>query len=135
MCTPGLPVTITNVECWGCGKMGHFKNKCPNPKKDEKTTKAAANAVVSDEEEGAWAAIEVAEADWFCVDDEVDEVGVKGESEEAVETAELGDTSGVALVALNSAAPEGLVELYDSGCSNHISPYRDRFENFKTIIP
>ena len=77
-----------NVECWGCGKTGHFKNKCPNPKNDEKTTKAAANTVVSDKEEGAWAVIEVAKANWFCVDDEVDEVEVEGESEELVETAE-----------------------------------------------
>ena len=122
-----------NVECWGCGKTGHFKNKCPNPKKDEKTMKVAANTVVSDKEEGAWAAVEVAEADWFCVDDDV--VEVEGESEELVEMAELGDTSGVALVALNSTAPKGLVELYDSGCLNHISPYCNHFENFETIIP
>ena len=43
--------------------------------------------------------------------------------------------SGVALVALDSTVPEGLVELYDLGCLNHISPYCDCFENFETIVP
>ena len=70
-----------DVECWGCGKKGHFRNRCPEPKEDKKPKQGAANAAVSDDEEGAWAAEEVAEADWFCVDDEevADEVGSEGE--------------------------------------------------------
>ena len=41
----------------------------------------------------------------------------------------------IALVAVNSAKPGAMSELYDSGCTNHISPYRDRFENFENIVP
>ena len=34
---------ISNVTCYGCGKKGHFKNKCPNKQKkgkDEKITES-----------------------------------------------------------------------------------------------
>ena len=126
-----------DVECWGCGKKGHFRNKCPDAKEDKKPKQGAANTAVSDDEEGAWAAEEVAEVDWFCMDDDevVDEVGSEGELREEVGLTELGDTSGIALVALDSAKPSGSVELYDSGCTNHISPYRDRFINFRSIVP
>ena len=59
-----------------------------------------------------------------------------GPGEACEEVIELGDTSGIALVALNSVKSGGVVtELYDSGCTNHISPYRDRFINFQSIVP
>ena len=122
-----------NVECWNCGEIGHFSNKCQKPKVDKKSkpTASTANAAVSDEE-GEWAAEEVAEDDWFCLDDEDVEVEIEGE---CCEVKDFGDTSGVALVVLDSAKSGAMTELYDSGCTNHISPYRDRFENFETIIP
>ena len=72
------------------------------------------------------------EDDWFCVDDDEDVV-IEGENCEEVE--ELGDTSEVALVMVYSAKPREVTELYDSGCTNHISPYRDHFENFQNIVP
>ena len=120
------------VECWNCGEKGHYRNKCPKPQKEKgKPTQDTANAVASDEE-GAWAAEEAEEDDWFSVDDEE----VVSEGEVCEEVIELGDTSGIALVALNSAKSGGVVtELYDSGCTNHISPYRDRFINFQSIVP
>jgi hypothetical protein len=30
---------------------------------------------------------------------------------------------------------KGTTELYDSGCTNHISPYQNQFENFKDVAP
>src|SRR5271168_741488 len=127
-----------DVECWNCGKKGHFRNKCPNPKVDKKSkgksSASTANAVASDEE-GAWAAQEVAESDWFSLDEDEDELEVGLEGESCEEVTELGDTSGIALVAVNSAKPGAMSKLYDSGCTNHISPYRDRFENFENIVP
>src|ERR1700678_1351900 len=133
------------VECWNGGEKGHFRNKCPKPKQERKSGQGSANAVASDVEEGAWAAAEVVDeedsvaevedVDWFCVDEEdKGEVGVEVETAPEKEM-ELGDTSGIALIALNSAKSEGLAQLYDSGCTNHISPYRDRFINFKSIVP
>lgn len=124
-----------DVECWGCGKKGHFCNKCPDHatkdnKKGKSLSQNAVNAVASDEE-GAWAAEEVAEDDWFCVDDEEDLI----EGESCEEVVELGDTSEIVLVAEDSTKPREVVELYDSGCTNHISPYCDHFENFQNIVP
>jgi hypothetical protein len=126
-----------DVDCWNCGEKGHFSNKCPKPKVDKKskasTSTANAAANVSDEE-GAWAAVEEVEAaDWFCVDEEEAGVEIEGECCEVVR--DLGDTSGIALVVQDSTKSGGIAELYDSGCTNHISPYRDHFENFQAIVP
>src|SRR5271168_4942774 len=126
-----------DVDCWNCGETGHYSNKCPKPKVDKKskpsTSTANAAANVSDEE-GAWAAVEEVEAaDWFCMDEAEAGVEIEGECCEVVR--ELGDTSGIALVVQDSTKSGGVAELYDSGCTNHISPYRDRFENFQSIAP
>ena len=67
------------------------------------------------------------------VDDVVLESVVEASSEESVE--ELLDTSGVAFVVAESVQSAGRAELYNSGCTNHISPYRDLFENFQSITP
>ena len=55
--------------------------------------------------------------------------------EEELCVEDLQDTSGVAFVVAESVQAAGTAELYDSGCTNHISPYRDRFENFQPIPP
>jgi len=36
---------------------------------------------------------------------------------------------------VESVQMTGTTELYDSGCTNHISPYRDQFKNFEDIVP
>ena len=46
---------------------------------------------------------------------------------------EFGDTSGEAFVAAELVQTVGMAELYDSGCTNHISPYKNQFENFQSI--
>ena len=55
------------------------------------------------------------------------------EEEPSVE--DLQDVSGVAFVVAESVQAAGTAELYDSSCTNHISPYRDRFKNFQPIPP
>ena len=45
------------------------------------------------------------------------------------------DASGLAFVVAESVQSAGTAELYDSGCTNHISPYRNLFENFQNIEP
>ena len=103
-------------------------------KEKGKSTQDTTNTVASNEE-GAWAAEEAEEAeevDWFSVDDEE----VVSEGEACEEVIELGDTSGIVLVVLDSVKSGGVVtELYDFGCTNHISPYRDCFINFQSIVP
>ncbi len=82
------------------------------------------------EEEGAWAA-EEEEGDWF--DQVVKEIGNKGKKDTMIE--DLGNMSGEAFVVTETAESNGITELYDSGCTNHISPYHERFENFEHTAP
>jgi hypothetical protein len=80
----------------------------------------------------AWAAIEVAgeELDWFEL--AIAEMESK-EKEDVME--EFRDTSGHVLIATKAADSSGTTKLYDSGCTNHIFPYRQKFENFVRIPP
>ena len=49
-------------------------------------------------------------------------------------TTELfGDMSGEAFVVAESVQVSARAELYDSGCTNHISPYKSSFDNFQII--
>ena len=43
--------------------------------------------------------------------------------------------SGEVFVVAESAQAAGMAKLYDSGCINHISPYRSQFENFQGTTP
>ena len=52
-----------------------------------------------------------------------------------VDVEDLLDASGEALVVAESVQSAGMAELYNSGCTNHISPYRTHFEKFQTITP
>ncbi|KAF8815646.1 hypothetical protein BYT27DRAFT_7079465 [Phlegmacium glaucopus] len=74
------------------------------------------------------------DADWF-------EEAIKKEDKlESVrrETSvfeEFRDTSGESFITVESVQTIGTAELYNSGCTNHISPYRDQFNNFEEITP
>ena len=89
-------------------------------------------AGLDSEDEGAWVAIEIEgeELDWF----ELAITEMEGKGEEGV-MEEFQDTSGHVLIATETADSRGTTELYDSGCTNHISPYRQKFENFVRIPP
>ena len=90
-------------------------------------------------------------ADWFSeaveAGNELPEFSV-GENEGSDEEEELAggerggvivedlcDVSGEAFVVAEAVQPTGVADLYDSGCTNHISPYRNQFENFQSITP
>jgi hypothetical protein len=47
---------------------------------------------------------------------------------------EFNDMTGLAFVT-EIAGPDGIAKLCDSGCTNHISPYHEKFEDFTTIVP
>jgi hypothetical protein len=71
------------------------------------------------------------ETDWF---DKV--VGaMDNEARRDALVKDLGDTLGEAFVVAETVESNGTVELYDSGCTNHISPYCDMFDNFKRTSP
>jgi hypothetical protein len=138
--------------CWNCGEKGHFKDKCTkpakttkDPKKEDipKKTDSAHAAVESDSEsEGVFAMISDTESmpdlevldfddDWFTEEEEED-----GE----LETSDRDDHSpGEAFVAMEPARTGQYAyvqaELYDSGCTKHISPYRQDLVDFMEILP
>ena len=142
--------------CWGCGEEGHLRPYCPNLKKSSSNTqktqegskpeaKVVTTSVVeiSSNDEGAWATKEVrleVEMDWF---EEVVEAKVKhmenvsGRIEEEIGNVLVedifGDISGEVFVAAETVQASAKTELYDSGCTNHISPYKSDFNNFQTI--
>jgi hypothetical protein len=138
-----------DVMCWNCEEKGHISRNCKKPKKSKMKDDSGkqggngkaggsgsgnanvAEKVTGDEEEGAWAA-EEEELDWF--DEVVEAMECEGRKDAMIE--DFGDTSGEAFVVAEAVESSGIIaELYDSGCTNHISPYRDRFENFERTSP
>jgi hypothetical protein len=117
-----------NVECYNCHKKGHYKSQCwakgggdegnwpKNTRKDrDKPKKDSANTAAEKTGDESWAAI----------------VG----ADDARDESESYNTLSVPIdsVALTSTRPE--VELYDSGASQHMSPFSHRFTNLHPIPP
>ena len=78
--------------------------------------------------------------DWFSEEEEVESVSSVSDND-SLANSPLSDTSDVVLVAAESANPDShhdaysRAELYDSGCTKHISPYRDDLIDFVDIPP
>ena len=114
-----------DVECHNCHKRGHVKAECwakgggqegQGPKRKSRAQGGAA-AVAEDQLE-AWAVVEEVDEEWAMVE------GVDEEGQEYVAAAGSARTN---------AGVE--TELYDSGASRHMSPFRDRFVSYRTITP
>ena len=123
-----------------------MKYKCPDlrktnndAKKAQESSKPDKEATVSvveinSDEEGAWAAEEelvVAGKDWFK--EVVEEEMEKLREVEGGRTELFGDMSGEAFIVAESVQASVRAKLYDSGCTNHISPYKSSFDNFQII--
>ena len=123
-----------------------MKFKCPdlrktnnNVKKAQESSKpdkeATASVVeINSDEEGAWVAEEelvVAGKDWF--EEVAMEEMVKLKEVEGKRTELFGDMSGEVFVVAESVQASARAELYNSGCTNHISPYKSSFDNFQII--
>src|SRR6266508_2703543 len=74
------------------------------------------------------------ETDWFSdvPDDDGEDVAAEWDTDTVKD---LEDASGETLVTTDSSKPTHCVDLYDSGCTNHISPFHDQFENYADILP
>src|ERR1700678_1757620 len=67
-------------------------------------------------------------------DSDVEEEFSNREKED-VSIEDLFDMSGEVFIVAESVQAARMAELYESGCTNHISPYRSRFENFQGTTP
>jgi len=85
-----------------------------------------------DDDRDRFEEVDVKEGDESC-ESVTDESVI--ETEDEIVTEEFGDTSGEAFIVAESVQTAGTAELYNSGCTNHISPYRNQFENYKSIEP
>ena len=140
--------------CWNCGSKDHYKDKCPEPSKSTKDPKKekvvepkkldSTNAVELDSEsEAAFLMSFDSDSDEFDVDvcdigdgDWFDEV-VMMDIKEMDWFSEASDIVLVAAVVANLDNCHSTItwaKLYDSGCTEHISPYQDDLTDFSDIL-
>ncbi len=121
-----------------------------NGKSNEKeTANAAASGNDGEDSDGAWSACSCepseevdVNADWFFEEelDGTETVSRSTVAELAVANAsdarKKGEERSCAAAAIDDSSPSNeRVDLYDSGCSRHISPYRDDFDSFEEMSP
>jgi hypothetical protein len=111
-----------DVECYNCHKRGHMKADCwakgggkegQGPRRSDGAAARTSSSMSAQEADiEAWAAIEE------LPDEDIDQD-------------ELHQV--MAADSIRASKPEA--ELYDSGASRHMSPYRHRFKTYRTITP
>jgi len=147
-------------KCHNCGKLGHWAKECRSPKKDkgesagtptaqastttpkpENKPVGSANVIYDTEGDGFWMASEEAVNRTHLVGAEPDPmlgapdditIAPHREGEEIA----LGEEEWIgAVIAPIDEDSRLRVELYDSGATRHISPYRSDFSSYLPLVP
>jgi hypothetical protein len=147
-------------KCHNCGKMGHWAKECRSPKKDKEEsagTQAAqasntstkpenkpvgsANVIYDFEGDGFWMATEEATDRTHLVSAEPDPMlGAMDDIEnaphrEGEEETALGEKEWVGAVITPTDEDHRIcTELYDSGATRHISPYKSDFVSYSPLV-
>ena len=125
--------------CWNCGEKGHYKDKCPKPakKKDDTASKTEmANAAIASDSKSDAAFLMVPADDGDAeIISEIDCDECDSFFDGNLDMAEAVDTSELAAQVYVSQDNTPRAEIYDSGCSNHLTPYHDALTNFVSISP
>ena len=148
-------------KCHNCGKLGHWAKECRSPKKDKEdstgtqSTQAqptsskpenkpvgSANAVIHNfEGDGFWMATEEAPDHTHLASTEPDPMlGTTNDNDALHCEGEEIDNLGIddwfrAIITLADEDHRMHVELYDSGATRHISPYKSDFTSYSPLTP
>jgi hypothetical protein len=119
-----------NVECYNCRKKGHYKSECwKKGGGDEGGGPQRGKGSKEGTQDGAAPAEEKQEPEAWALIEDMQEPADEQTPDAAAAAA--GSTPAQAEQARSGIA----TELYDSGASRHMSPFRDRFVSYKTIPP
>jgi hypothetical protein len=132
--------------CWNCGSREHFKAKCPEPDKSIGATQGSAHAVADtdSDDDGIFAVDESSELESTLPDllyplsesdDDGDRFSEVGEDAAFLDDPDWAPVDIAAEVNDGSQSHGPVIELYDSGSTRHISPYRECFETLSNIPP
>jgi hypothetical protein len=131
----------SKLTCFNCSGKGHKAAVCPSPKKPQGDKREERNgnngrketaAVAKDKSEEAWMAMVLGTSaiNKICNDITLfnypGEIPVPNPTESTIEQA---------LAMPTSQQMTHLVEIYDSGCTRHMTPDRHRLINYRTIPP
>ncbi|CDO78107.1 hypothetical protein BN946_scf184638.g3 [Trametes cinnabarina] len=153
---PQKPVRV----CWNCGGKGHREAECPSPKSDSskgkgnqklsnnapqhpKPAAGAGNIAIAsarieeladdDDYAGAWSAVAPGTIAALCaLDADCDTCDIVADASPPVPDAhEAGPLAAAVHAPLAAVASAGrALDLYDSGATHHMSPYRQDFTSF-----
>jgi hypothetical protein len=131
----------SKLTCFNCSGKGHKAAACPSPKKPRGDKREERNgndgrketaAVAEDESEEAWMAMVLGTS---AINENCNDITLFNYPGEIPVPDPTESTTEQALAMPTSQRMTHSVEIYDSGCTRHMTPDRHRLINYRTIPP